>query len=148
MNIVIGSDHGGMNLKSTLVKYLKENDYEVTDIGPYSFESVDYPSYAVVVSNYVVNEQADFGILCCGTGIGMSIAANKIKGIRAAVVGDTFSAEATRAHNNSNVLCLGERVIGEGLAVKILETWLNTNFEGGRHERRIDKISDLEGQDN
>lgn len=147
MNIVIGSDHGGMKLKKALLVFLNENGYKTIDIGPYSIESVDYPSYAAEVSTYVVERRADYGILCCGTGIGMSIAANKIKGIRAAVVGDTFSAEATRAHNDSNVLCLGERVIGEGLAIKILEIWLKTKFEGGRHKRRIEKISDIEKED-
>lgn len=144
MNIVIGSDHGGMKLKKALIAFLRESGIPVTDIGPFSSESVDYPTYAVEVSKVLLEDKADFGILCCGTGIGMSIAANKINGIRAAVVGDVFSAEATRAHNNSNVLCLGERVIGEGLAIKILQTWLTTPFEKGRHRNRIKQIDAIE----
>lgn len=144
MSIVIGSDHGGMKLKKALISYLRESGIPVTDIGPFSSESVDYPSYALEVSKAILKDKADLGILCCGTGIGMSIAANKIEGIRAAVVGDVFSAEATRAHNDSNVLCLGERVIGEGLAIKIVQTWLTTPFEKGRHQKRLDQIETIE----
>lgn len=144
MNIVIGSDHGGIKLKKTLIAFLQESGIPVTDVGPFSSESVDYPSYAVEVSKSILEDKADLGILCCGTGIGMSIAANKIEGIRAAVVGDVFSAAATRAHNNSNVLCLGERVIGEGLAIKILQTWLTTPFEKGRHQNRVNQIEAIE----
>lgn len=144
MKIVIGSDHGGKRLKDVIVKHLQEKQLDVKDIGPYTAESVDYPLYAVEVCNRVIGNDADFGILCCGTGIGMSIAANKIDGIRAALVADCFSAEATRAHNNTNVLCLGERVIGEGLALKIVDTWLETAFEGGRHQIRIDLVEALE----
>lgn len=144
MKIVIGSDHGGKRLKDVIVKHLQEKQLDVKDIGPYTAESVDYPSYAVEVCTRVIGNEADFGILCCGTGIGMSIAANKIDGIRAALVADCFSAEATRAHNDTNVLCLGERIIGEGLALKIVDTWLETAFEGGRHQRRIDLVGALE----
>lgn len=144
MKLVIGSDHGGKRLKEAIVAHLSEKEVEVKDIGPYTAESVDYPSYAVEVAERIQSEEADLGILCCGTGIGMSIAANKLAGIRAAVVSDCFSAEATRAHNNSNILCLGERVIGEGLALRIVDTWLDTEFEGGRHANRISRIAELE----
>ncbi|WP_368645527.1 ribose 5-phosphate isomerase B [Alkalibacterium putridalgicola] len=144
MNIVIGSDHGGKKLKDSIVEHLKNKSLNVNDIGPYTIDSVDFPSYAVEVGNRVAGNDADLGILCCGTGIGMSIAANKINGIRASVVSDCFSAEATRKHNNSNVLCLGERVVGESLALKIVDTWISTEFEGGRHGRRIEQISKIE----
>lgn len=144
MKIVIGSDHGGKRLKDVIVRHLQEKNMDVKDIGPYTADSVDYPSYAVEVCNQVTEGEADLGILCCGTGIGMSIAANKMDGIRAALVSDCFSAEATKAHNNTNVLCLGERVIGEGLALKIVDTWLETPFEGGRHQKRIDLVEALE----
>lgn len=144
MNIVIGSDHGGKKLKDSIVEHLKNKSLNVNDIGPYTIDSVDFPSYAVEVGNRVAGNDADLGILCCGTGIGMSIAANKINCIRASVVSDCFSAEATRKHNNSNVLCLGERVVGESLALKIVDTWISTEFEGGRHGRRIEQISKIE----
>lgn len=145
MEIIIGSDHGGVHLKASIIEHLKNNiNIEINDIGPYSQESVDYPSYALEVSRKVAAGKVDFGILCCGTGIGMSITANKVRGVRASVVSDCFSAEATRAHNNANVLCLGERSIGEGLALKIVDIWLATEFEGGRHARRLEKIADIE----
>lgn len=145
MKIIIGADHGGINLKNEVVQHLKENpNITVTDIGTSTAESVDYPSYALEVSKQVANNEADFGILCCGTGIGMSIAANKFPGIRASVVTDTFSAEATRSHNNANILCLGERVTGAGLALKIVDIWLSTNFVGGRHQRRLEEIKQIE----
>lgn len=143
MTIVIGSDHGGKKLKDAIVKHLQEGEIDVEDIGPFDTKSVDYPSYAKEVAQRVKGKQI-VGILCCGTGIGMSIAANKIQGIRAAVVSDVFSAEATKAHNNTNILCLGERVIGEGLAFKIVDTWLKTPFEAGRHQRRISQIKEIE----
>lgn len=145
MKLIIGSDHGGKKLKDTIVTHLKKEQIDIEDIGPFDFESVDYPSYAIEVGTRVSEGKADYGILCCGTGIGMSIAANKIHGVRASVVSDCFSAEATKAHNDSNVLCLGERVIGEGLALKIVDIWLATEFEGGeRHARRLKKIAELE----
>lgn len=145
MKLVIGSDHGGKKLKDAIVAHLKNKQIEIEDIGPFDLESVDYPSYASEVGTRVAEKKADYGILCCGTGIGMSIAANKLNGVRASVVSDCFSAEATKAHNNSNVLCLGERVIGEGLALKIVDTWLVTEFEGGeRHARRLKKVAELE----
>ncbi|GKV66288.1 MULTISPECIES: ribose 5-phosphate isomerase B [Sporosarcina] len=146
MKIAISSDHGGNNLRHEIINLLTEMNIEYTDYGPDSDASVDYPDYAVPVANAVAAGEADRGILICGTGIGMSIAANKVKGIRCALVHDTFSAKATREHNDSNVLAMGERVIGPGLAREIVSTWLGTEFEGGRHERRIDKMMDLEKQ--
>lgn len=145
MRIAIANDHGGFYLKETIVRHLGENGLPVIDLGTKTaIESADYPDYAKLVSEKIIANQANLGILCCGTGIGMSISANKIPGIRAAVVSDVFSAQATKAHNNTNILCLGERVIGEGLALMIVDTWLNATFEKGRHQRRLDKISALE----
>lgn len=145
MIIAIANDHGGFYLKEAIVRHLNENGLTVLDLGTKTaIESADYPDYAKLVSEKIIENQANLGILCCGTGIGMSISANKVPGIRAAVVSDVFSAQATKAHNNANVLCLGERVIGEGLALMIVDTWLNATFEQGRHQRRVDKISTLE----
>ncbi|MCK1975861.1 ribose 5-phosphate isomerase B [Jeotgalicoccus huakuii] len=140
MKIAIASDHGGVNLKKVIVEFLNDSNLDFTDFGPESTDSVDYPDYAKPLSEKVANGEFDKGILICGTGIGMSITANKTKGIRCALVHDTFSAKATRQHNDSNILAMGERVIGPGLAIDIVDTWLNTEFEGGRHERRISKI--------
>ena len=142
MKVVIASDHGGINLKKTVTEYLTDKQIEFTDLGPDSTDSVDYPDYAKPVAEKVAAGEFDKGILICGTGIGMSITANKTKGIRCALVHDTFSAKATRAHNDSNVLAMGERVIGPGLALEVVATWLNTEFEGGRHERRVCKIEE------
>ena len=144
MKIAIASDHGGNNLRREIVQLLVELGVEYVDFGPDSNESVDYPDFATPVANGVASGNFDRGILICGTGIGMSIAANKVKGIRCALVHDVFSAKATRQHNDSNVLAMGERVIGPGLAREIVATWLNTTFEGGRHERRIGKLMELE----
>ena len=138
--IIIASDHGGFNLKTTIYNHLNELGYDIEDYGCYNTDSCDYPVYAKKVANEVSNNAELLGILVCGTGVGMSIAANKIKGIRAALCSDTFSARMTRMHNDSNILCLGERVIGQGLALDIVDTWLNTGFEGGRHQKRIDMI--------
>lgn len=145
MKIAISSDHGGNNLRKEIMSLLEELNISYEDFGPKSNDSVDYPDYAKPVADGVASGEFDRGILICGTGIGMSIAANKVKGIRCALVHDVFSAKATRCHNDSNVLALGERVIGPGLAGEIVKAWLNTDFEGGRHTRRIDKISELEG---
>lgn len=142
MKVIIASDHGGFNLKSAVVKNLKNNGIDVTDFGPDNTDSVDYPDYAKPVAEKVAGGEYDRGILICGTGIGMSIAANKVKGIRCALVHDTFSAHATREHNNSNMLAMGERVIGQGLAEDIVNIWLNTEYEGGRHETRVCKIEE------
>lgn len=144
MKIAIGSDHGGFILKSEILKHIQASGYDVKDFGCYSIDSVDYPDVAHDVAEVVVNGEYDRGILICGTGIGISIAANKIPGIRAALCGDCFSAKASREHNNANILALGERVIGVELAKMITDIWLATEFEGGRHSRRVDKIGDLE----
>lgn len=141
MKIALGADHGGFNYKNKIKEYLSANGIEILDCGTYSTDSCDYPEIAQKVGNLVVSGEADKGILVCGTGIGMSIAANKIAGIRAALCSDTFSAKATREHNNSNILCLGERVIGEGLMLDIVKIWLETPFSNEeRHIRRINKI--------
>ena len=144
MKIALGADHGGFELKEEIISYLKDNGYDVEDYGTYSKESCDYPDYALKAAEAVASKECDLGILICGTGIGMSIAANKFKGIRAAVVSDCFSAKATREHNNTNVLCLGERVIGKGLAMRIVEEWLNSSYNGERHARRLQMIDDIE----
>lgn len=140
VKVAVGSDHGGFEYKAKIIEYLKEHNFEYEDVGTFTKDSCDYPIIAKKVANKVVSGEADKGILICGTGIGMSITANKVKGIRAALCSDTFSARATRAHNNSNILCLGERVIGDCLAIDIVDVWLHTEFEGGRHQRRIDEI--------
>lgn len=142
MKVIIASDHGGVNLKASVVQKLKDNGVDFTDLGPDNTDSVDYPDYAKPAAQKVASGEFDRGILICGTGIGMSIAANKVKGIRCALVHDTFSAHATREHNNSNMLAMGERVIGPGLADDIVNIWLNTEYEGGRHERRVCKIEE------
>ena len=123
-----------------VVTNIKNKGYECVDVGTYSTDSCDYPVIARAVTTKITTGEADRGILICGTGIGMSIVANKVKGIRAALCGDTFSARASRAHNNSNVLCLGERVIGINLAMDIVDIWLESKFEGGRHQRRVDMM--------
>ena len=146
MKLIIGSDHGAVDLKEEVKRVLKEEfaEVEVEDVGTFGTESVDYPDVAEKVCTPVANGEADRGIVLCGTGIGISIAANKIHGIRAALCGDVFSAQMSREHNNANVLCMGERVIGVGLAEMITDTWLQGEFAGGRHERRVDKIAALE----
>ncbi len=140
LRIAIGSDHGGYEYKEQIVGHLKKKGYECVDVGTYSTDSCDYPVIARAVTTKITTGEADRGILVCGTGIGMSIVANKVRGIRAALCGDTFSARASRAHNNSNVLCLGERVIGINLAMDIVDIWLESKFEGGRHQRRVDMM--------
>lgn len=137
--IIIGSDHGGFNLKTAVAEYLKNNGYEVEDLGCYSKESCDYPVVAKAVAQRVLDTSSK-GILICGTGIGVSIAANRFDGIRASHCTDTFTARMTRMHNNSNILCLGERITGVGLALDIVDIWLKTEFEGGRHQIRINMI--------
>ncbi|HSI68513.1 MAG TPA: ribose 5-phosphate isomerase B [Planococcus sp. (in: firmicutes)] len=144
MKIGISSDHGGNNLRKEVVNLLNELGMDYQDFGPQTDDSVDYPDYAKPVAEGVASGEFDRGILICGTGIGMSIAANKVKGIRCALVHDLFSAKATRGHNNSNVLAMGERVIGPGLAREIARTWLTEEYEGGRHENRVQKITELE----
>ncbi len=144
MKIAISSDHGGNVLRKDIMNLLDESGIEYKDFGPQTDDSVDYPDYAKPVAEAVVSGEYERGILICGTGIGMSIAANKVKGIRCALVHDVFSAKATRGHNNSNILAMGERVIGPGHAREIVKTWLAEEFEGGRHQNRIEKISNLE----
>lgn len=144
MKIIIGSDHGGIHLKEVLKQHLTERGIEVHDAGTYTEESCDYPDIALQVCHAVTAGDGDRGVLVCGTGLGMSMAANKVKGIRAALCGDVFSAIMSREHNDANVICLGERVLGHGLAVCILDAWLDTEFAGGRHARRVDKIMAIE----
>ncbi len=141
MRIAIAADHGGYRLKNELVEHLKAAGYSVVDHGVNSAESVDYPDYARLVTGSVLSAAADRGILVCGTGQGMAMSANKVDGIRAAVVSDPFSAEMAMAHNDARVLCIGQRVVGTSLAWLCVETWLNTAFEGGRHARRVGKIN-------
>ena len=142
--IAIGSDHGGFELKNILIEYLKENGYEHEDLGCYDANSVDYPDIATLVCKEVSSKNARFGILVCGTGIGMNMCANKHKGIRAAQCSDTFSAKMTRQHNDANVLTLGGRVIGPELAKEIVKEFLTNEFLGGRHETRVNKMMSLE----
>ena len=144
MKIALGADHGGFELKEEIKKHLEGKGYEVKDFGTHSIDSCDYPDYALPVAEAVARKEFDLGILICGTGIGIGIAANKVPGIRAALCSDTFSAHATRQHNNANILTMGERVVGKGLAIDIVKTFLNAKFEGGRHSTRIDKITDIE----
>jgi ribose 5-phosphate isomerase B len=142
--LAIGSDHGGYELKEHIKKYLDEKGVEYKDFGCYDESSVDYPDIAEAVCKSINDGESENGILVCGTGIGISIAANKIDGIRAAHCHDVYSAEMTKRHNNANVICMGGRVIGRELAFKIIDAWLGAEFEGGRHQTRIDKIHALE----
>lgn len=144
MKIALGSDHAGFQLKNEIINHLKNKGVETFDFGTHSKDSVDYPDYAEIVAKEVSNKNYDFGILICGTGIGISIAANKVNGIRAALCGDTFSAHSCREHNDANILALGERVVGAGLALDIVDTFLKAEFLGGRHLNRVNKISNLE----
>ncbi|MBT3218692.1 MAG: ribose 5-phosphate isomerase B [Proteobacteria bacterium] len=140
MQLVVAADHGGFTLKNQLVHQLRQEGHEVTDFGVDEGGSVDYPDYARQVALAVACDDSLKGILVCGTGQGMAMTANRIRHVRAAVVSDTFSARMAMAHNNANVLCLGERVVGFGLAWECVQVWLTTDFEGGRHERRVSKI--------
>ena len=144
MKIAMGADHGGFSLKETIKQHLEEQGHEILDLGTYDTASCHYPVYAEKVARAVAAGQAERGILVCGTGIGMSIAANKIPGIRAAAVSDCFTAQATRGHNDANILCLGERTVGPGLAMRIVDTYLAAQFQGGRHQTRLDMIAALE----
>lgn len=137
--IYIGSDHGGFELKQVIVQHLKQQEIDVIDCGTFSADRVDYPDIARVVCEKVL-EDDEQGILLCGTGIGMSMTANKFKGIRAAVCTDPYSSRMTRQHNDANVLCMGQRVVGEGLALDIVDSFLAAEFEGGRHKNRVEKI--------
>ncbi|MDI9486246.1 MAG: ribose 5-phosphate isomerase B [Bacillota bacterium] len=143
MKIAIGADHGGFAAKKAIFEHLQEKGFELKDFGTHSEESCDYPDIAHEVAKAVAGGQFDLGILICGTGVGMSIAANKVPGIRASLCGDTYSARMTRNHNDSNILCLGARVTGLGLMLDIVDAYLAESFSGGRHQRRIDKIEQL-----
>lgn len=140
--ILIASDHGGFELKEKIKNYLLEKDFEILDLGTNSTSSCDYPIFAKKLCKEILNNTAQKGILVCGTGLGMQITANRFKGIRAACVSDTYSAKMSKEHNNSNVLCLGARVLGFGLAIEILEVWLNTDFQGERHQKRLSMIDE------
>ncbi len=142
--ISIGSDHAGFPLKHEIKKYLDENKIDYTDVGCFTDESFDYAISAQMACDKVVSGECDKAILICGTGIGISMAANKVKGIRAAACSDYFSAKYTRLHNDANCLCMGARVIGAGEAIELVDVFLNTEFEGGRHQRRIDQITDIQ----
>ncbi|MDK2822311.1 MAG: ribose 5-phosphate isomerase [Clostridia bacterium] len=144
MRIALGSDHGGFTLKEEIKKYLNEKGMEYKDFGTHTTDSCDYPDIALPAARAVASGEYDRGILICGTGIGIGIAANKVQGIRAALCHDTFSARASREHNNANILTMGERVIGRGLAMDIVDIWLKTEFTGGRHQRRVEKIHEIE----
>lgn len=144
MRIALGSDHGGLSLKKQIIEHLKSQNIEIKDFGTHTEDACDYPDYALKVAEEVVAGDFELGILVCGTGIGVSISANKVPGIRAALCGDTFSAHATREHNNANVLTLGARTVGTGLALDIVDTFINAKFLGDRHQRRVDKITEIE----
>jgi ribose 5-phosphate isomerase B len=144
MKIALGSDHGGFGLKQSLIPFLQQRDIEVADAGTNSEDSVDYPDFAERVALLVTQGEADAGILVCGTGIGISIAANKVPGIRAALVTDAFMARMAKEHNNANILVLGGRVLDEQKACDLAGAWLDATFEGGRHQGRLDKITEIE----
>lgn len=144
MKIAIANDHGAVELKMEIVKYLEDQGIEVINFGVDTHESVDYPIQGLKVANAVVNGEVDRGIALCGTGIGISIACNKVKGIRAVVCSEPFSAKLSRQHNNSNILCMGGRVVGPELAKMIVQEWLDAEFEGGRHRRRVGEIREIE----
>lgn len=146
MKIVIASDHGGYDLKELIKENLTNKGYDINDLGTYSKDSVDYPEYGKKAAETVAKGEADKGIVVCGTGIGISISANKVKGIRCALCSDVYSAKMARAHNNSNMIALGGRVIGVDLALEIINAWLETEFDGGRHLRRVNKIMEIEGK--
>lgn len=143
MKIALASDHGGFALKEAIKAHLTDRGYEVLDLGTHSEESVDYPKYGQACGEAVISGQADRGIVCCGTGIGISIAANKVKGIRAAVITNEFMAEMTKRHNDANIIALGGRVLETEYALKLVDIWLDTEFEGGRHQRRVDMLNEM-----
>ena len=145
MKIGIGSDHGGFPLKESIKLYLEGQDIEYVDYGTKTLDSVDYPDYGRKVAEGVVSGEVDRAIVICGTGIGISIAANKVKGIRCALCSDTYSARMSMEHNDANVLALGGRVLGVDLALEIVKVWLDGKFQGGRHERRVKKINEILG---
>lgn len=144
MKIGIGNDHSALELKAEIIEFLKEKGNEVVDYGTYTTESCDYPMYGEKVGRAVASGEVEKGILICGTGLGISLAANKVPGVRAAVCSEPYTARMSRAHNDCNVLAFGARVVGAELAKMIVEVWLDTEFEGGRHQRRVDMIMDIE----
>ena len=144
MKIVIGNDHAGVEFKNKIMKALRSKGHEIINVGTDTLDSVDYPDIAKEVSKKIINKEANFGILICGTGIGISIAANKIKGVRAALCTDTTTAKLTREHNDANILALGSGIVGQFVALDIVDTFLSTSFEGGRHQKRVDQI-EVEG---
>lgn len=144
MKLAIGCDHGGFELKEAVREYLEQHSIEYEDFGAYSTDSVDYAPIAAKAAHAVADGKADYGVLICSTGIGISIAANKVKGIRAALCTNEFCAEMTRRHNNANILCMGGKVTDKETGLKLLEIFLNTGFDGGRHQRRIDQIAQIE----
>jgi ribose 5-phosphate isomerase B len=146
MKIAVGSDHGGYALKEEVKAFLAQRGVEFEDFGCHSTASCDYPQYAQAVGKAVAAKEYDLGLLFCGTGVGISIAANKVKGVRAACCSDSFSAKYTRLHNDANILCLGGRVVGPGLACELVSIFLDTPFEGGRHARRVGQITQLEDE--
>ncbi|NPA50355.1 MAG: ribose 5-phosphate isomerase B [Epsilonproteobacteria bacterium] len=144
MKFFIATDHAGIEYKDFVIEFLESKGVEVEDLGPYSKERVDYPDFAKKCALAVRENEGSFGILICGTGIGMSIAANKVKGIRAALCHDAYTAAMARAHNNAQILCFGQRVVGLGVVESMIESFINTKFEGGRHAKRVEKISQIE----
>ena len=144
MKVVIGSDHGGYHLKEFVKSLLQSKGYEILDFGTFSEDSVDYPEFAAKVAKAIISKEAERGILICGTGIGMSIVANKFPGIRAALCHDTYTAKMSRLHNNANILVLGGRILTKEMAKEIVDVWFSYEFEGGRHERRLQKIEEIE----
>lgn len=145
--ITVGCDHAGVGLKKIVVSHLEERGFEVLDVGTHTTESCDYPQIAHALCQNIQNGTTELGILICGTGIGMSMAANKHRGIRAAACSDTFSARLTRVHNDANVLCFGERVVGMGLALDLVDAFVDAEFEGGKHQRRVDMITQIEASE-
>lgn len=142
--IAIASDHGGFDLKESVIAHLLNDDLEIDDLGPNNEDSVDYPDYGVKLAKTIICKKVERGIVICGTGVGMSIVVNRFPGIRGTLCSDVYIAKMCREHNDSNILIMGGRVIGEGLAFEIVDTWLSTAFEGGRHQRRLDKINEID----
>jgi len=146
LKFYIATDHAGFNYKAQIIEYLKSKEIEVIDLGPYSNDRVDYPDYAKKCAEAVRDDKGSFGILICGTGIGISISANKVQGIRAALCHDAYTAKMSRAHNNAQILCFGERVVGLGVVFDMIDAFIETEFEGGRHENRVNKISVIDNE--
>lgn len=144
MKIAIGCDHTAIDLKETIKKHLQDKGHEVEDVGTYSKESCDYPIYGFKVANKIKNGEAERGVLICGTGVGISLAANKVKGIRAVVCSEPYTAKMARMHNNAQIIAMGARVVSDGLATDIVDAFMNAEFEGGRHQRRVDILSRIE----